>query len=127
DSNLRRTHKTRVSVSQSTLKQLQKVADKTDYPIATLEEVLDNFFGKIILNIEIKQRGCARYVVKLLKKKYIKKDSDWNLVVFSSFYATELKVIRKMSKIANLWMLHNRNPFIFIAYARRLGLNGVGF
>lgn len=127
DGNLRRTHKTRVSVGQSTLKQLQKVAAKTDYPIATLEEVLDNFFGKIILNIEIKQRGCAKHVIKLLKKKYIKKDSDWNLVVFSSFFTNELKVIRKLSGQANLWLLHNRNPFIFIAYARRLGLNGVGF
>ncbi|HET8884304.1 MAG TPA: glycerophosphodiester phosphodiesterase, partial [Candidatus Saccharimonadales bacterium] len=93
----------------------------------SLEAVLDEFFGEIILNIEIKQRGMATDIIKLLERKYIKRQSDWDVVVFSSFLTNELSAIRKRSKKANLWLLHNRNPFIFIAFARRLQLSGIGF
>lgn len=127
DNNLLRTHRKRAFVSRSTFKELEELTADTESPIITLESVLDEFFGEIALNIEIKQRGMAKDVISLLKKKYIKQRDDWNCFVFSSFLAKELAAIRKLSKEANLWMLHNRNPFLFIAYARRLHLNGVGF
>lgn len=127
DSSLRRTHKKRVFIHSSTLAELREATASTDSPIVTLEEVLDAFFGKVLLNIEVKQRGTAKEIITLLSSKYVKKDSDWNLFVFSSFLAIELRALRKLAPLANLWLLHNRNPFIFIAYARLIKLDGVGF
>lgn len=127
DNNLMRTHHKRHFVHQCTLAELREVTKDTASPIITLEEVLDEFFGNIVLNIELKQRGSAKDIVALLKKKYIKHVGDWDMFVFSSFYGTELGKIRRLSSRANLWLLHNRNPFIFIAFARRIQLDGVGF
>lgn len=127
DKNLLRTHRKRAFVSRVSFKELQELTKDSPNPIISLESVLDEFFGEILLNIELKQRGTARHIIDLLNRKYIKRQSDWDLCVFSSFIANELATIRKLSKHANLWLLHYRNPFIFIAFARRLQLDGVGF
>ncbi|MEO7904701.1 MAG: glycerophosphodiester phosphodiesterase [Candidatus Saccharimonadales bacterium] len=127
DNNLIRTHRKRAFVNRQTFKSLQELTASSPNPIISLEAVLDEFFGEILLNIEIKQRRTAGPILELLLSKYIKKRSDWDLFVFSSFLTNELSFIRKHSERANLWLLHNRNPFIFIAFARRLNLDGVGF
>ena len=127
DNNLMRTHKKRSFIHSTSLAELRQVTADTDSPIITLEEVLDEYFGKVLLNIEIKQRGTAKEIIALLTRKYVKRKSDWDLLAFSSFLAGELRALRKLAPESNLWLLHNRNPFIFIAYARLLRLNGVGF
>ncbi|HEV7952005.1 MAG TPA: glycerophosphodiester phosphodiesterase family protein [Candidatus Saccharimonadales bacterium] len=127
DNNLFRTHRKRAFVHNLTFDELKKLTADCPNPIISLEEVLDEFYGEILLNIEIKQRGMAQPVVALLEEKYIKHQTDWDLFVFSSFIAGELSSIRKLTKKAHLWLLHKRNPFIFIAYARRIQLDGVGF
>lgn len=127
DNNLLRTHHKRIFINRITLARLQELTADSPNPVATLEEVFDEFFGEVILNIEIKQRGMAPHILALLKRKYVKRKSDWDLFAFSAFSAKELLTFRRLSKEANLWLLHNRNPFIFIAYARSLRLTGVGF
>lgn len=127
DNNLMRTHRRRRFVHQCTIEELRQITKGTPNPIVTLSEVLDAFFGSITLNIEIKQRGSAKEILDLITQKYIKRVGDWDTFVFSSFHGGELAIIRKQAKRANLWLLHNRNPFIFIAYARRIQLDGVGF
>jgi glycerophosphoryl diester phosphodiesterase len=89
--------------------------------------VLDEFFGVILLNIEIKGRGTGKVVAQFVKQHYIKKPSDWDNFLFSSFRGAELSSIRSISSKANLALLHSENPFIFIAYHRRLRLAAVGF
>ena len=125
DARLLRTHHHSVSVNSLTLEQLRELT--TSDPVPTLAEVLDIFYGKILLNIEIKSRGCAEPLVALLKSKYIKKAADWDNVLVSSFHSNELLRIRKLSSRANLALLHDNNPFIFIAYQRKLKLTAVGF
>ncbi|MFI5212461.1 MAG: glycerophosphodiester phosphodiesterase [Candidatus Saccharimonadales bacterium] len=127
DNNLLRTHHKRAFINRITFEQVQQLTADSPNPIISLETVLDEFFGEILLNIEVKQRKMAPFVIELLERKYIKHTSDWDLFVFSSFLANELLAIRKLSKLANLWLLHKRNPFIFIAFARRIHLDGVGF
>jgi glycerophosphoryl diester phosphodiesterase len=127
DSNLLRTHRKRAFINRITFEQLQALTADSPNPVISLEAVLDEFYGEILLNIEINQRGMSQYLIELLERKYIKRKSDWDLFVFSSFLANELASIRKLSQNANLWLLHKRNPFIFIAFARRLNLDGVGF
>lgn len=127
DNNLMRTHKKRLFVHSSTLDELRQATADTPSPIITLEEVFDEFYGRVLMNIELKQRGTAGDIIAMIKRKYTKRDKDWDNFVFSSFFGTELRTIRHLAPLAHLWLLHNRNPFIFIAYARLIQLDGVGF
>ena len=125
DWRLKRTHQNNANVSQLTFEELKKHTKKQ--PIPSLREVLDEFFGVVLLNIEFKSRGVGKVAAQLIADKYIKKDNDWDNVIFSSFKGSELSAARKVSPHASLALLHNRNPFIFIAYHRQLKLTAVGF
>lgn len=120
-----RTHRDTSIISRHTLEEL--LARTEPHPIVPLQDVLDEFFGKILLNIELKGRGTAAVTVELIKKHYVKKPSDWDCILFSSFRGKELTTIRKSSARANLALLHTENPFIFVAYHRLLRLTAVGF
>ncbi len=120
-----RTHHDLSIISRHTLKELRERFKDT--PVTTLEEVFDEFFGVILLNIEVKGRGSGKAAAELLKKQYVKRSADWDNVLFSSFHGSELRAIRKVSKYANLGLLHFDNPFLFIAYQRSLRLTAVGF
>lgn len=126
DSTLLRTHRKSRLIRFSTHESIRKATEK-GHQIATLEEVLDEFFGKVFLNLELKNRGTAKVVMKLMKQKYIKHESDWHNILFSSFKVGELSYVRSVCPQAELSMLHHRNPFIFIAYHRRLRFSAVSF
>jgi len=125
DSRLTRTHHHREAVAGITYDQFQTLTK--DSPVPLLQTMLDKYFGRILLNIEVKSRGCGEAVLKLLEARYIKKTSDWDNVIISSFKGTELSQIRRLAPKANLALLHNENPFLFIAYQRKLNLTAVGF
>jgi glycerophosphoryl diester phosphodiesterase len=121
-----RTHRDTSIISHHTLAELQERTKKQ--PIVPLTQVLDSFFGVVLLNIELKGRGTGKVVSNLIKKDYVKKaEKKWDNILFSSFRGSELSAIRSVSKNANLALLHSENPFIFIAYHRRLQLTAVGF
>src|SRR5919199_3605669 len=119
-----RTHHDFSIISRLTLDELR---GRLEEPLTTLQEVLDEFFGVVLLNIEVKGRGSGQIATIFIKNGYIKRPSDWDCVLFSSFYGSELKSIRKISKRARLSLLHFDNPFLFIAYERSLRLTAVGF
>ncbi len=125
DSRLVRTHHHRDTVSSLTAAQLKELT--SDRPVPLLTQVLDEYFGKIMLNVELKSRGSGEQIIKLLKKRYITKAADWDYLMISSFKGTELLKIRRMAPKANLALLHDQNPFIFVAYARLVKLTAVGF
>ncbi|HPQ82316.1 MAG TPA: FAD-dependent oxidoreductase [Candidatus Saccharimonas sp.] len=52
---------------------------------------------------------------------------DWDNVIISSFKGIELINMRRRSQKVNLAMLHNENPFIFVAYHRFIQFTAVGF
>lgn len=124
DSRLLRTHHLNKSINSLTLAELQAYTSKQ--PIPTLAEVLDEYFGVVVLNIEIKSRGCAEVVYQTLAT-YINRPDDWDNVLVSSFLARELIRLRKLSPLINLALLHRNNPFLFVAYQRWLQLSAVGF
>lgn len=121
---LRSHHKLSI-ISRHTLKELHEMFQ--DQPIITLKEVLDTYFGRILLNIEIKGRGTAKTVVDFIKKNYIRSKKDWDSFLLSSFWGGELANARKISKEVNLALLQSENPYLFIAYYRKVGLSAVGF
>jgi glycerophosphoryl diester phosphodiesterase len=118
-------HKTSL-ISRSTLSELRKRTAGTEKPIVTLDEALKECFGKVMLNIELKHRGCGAAALSVLKK-YIKKASDWDALLFSSFSINELRRTRRLAPKAHLALLHNNNPFTFVAFHRHLKLAAVGF
>ncbi|HEU5121600.1 MAG TPA: glycerophosphodiester phosphodiesterase [Candidatus Saccharimonadales bacterium] len=120
-----RTHRDLSFISRLTLAELKEKFKHQ--PIITLDKVLKKFFGKVILNIEIKGRRCGMVVVEYVRDHYIRSPKDWDMVLFSSFHVTELASIRNVSKDANLSLLHSINPFSFIAHHRKLHLTAVGF
>jgi glycerophosphoryl diester phosphodiesterase len=126
DSTLFRTHKKSTIVRWSTMESIKRATEKGHH-IATLEEVMDRYFGKILLNLEIKNIGIAKHIVRFIESRYIQKDTDWDAVLFSSFKPTELITVRKMNQRAQLALLHDKNPFLFMVFHRRLDLSAVGF
>lgn len=125
DARLMRTHHIRESIAHLSLADLQSLTRQQ--PIPTLQEVLDVYFGKILLNIELKSHGSGQVVMALLEHRYIKKSKDWDNVIISSFKGIELINMRRRSQKVNLAMLHNENPFIFVAYHRFIQFTAVGF
>jgi glycerophosphoryl diester phosphodiesterase len=98
-----------------------------EHPVVPLSQVLEEFFGIILLNIELRGNGTGKVVTEMLGKRYIKTKSGWDNVILSSFRGRELSAARKISPSVNLALLHSKNPFSFIAYHRRLKLAAVGF
>lgn len=125
DSTLLRTHRKRKWIRLSSHESIRRATEK-GHKIATLEEVLDEFFGKVFLNLELKGRGTAA-VVHALVQTYVRHEEDWQNILFSSFKATELMTLRKLCPTAHLGLLHYRNPFLYIAYHRKLKFSAVGF
>ncbi len=125
DSTLRRTHGKHSFVRLSSHDKIQRVSEK-GHKIATLEEVLDEFFGKTILNLEIKHHGTAKVVLPIVER-YIKQPSDWDNILFSSFKVKELYNLRRKHPQVNLALLHYRNPLLFMWHHRKLNLTAVGF
>ena len=95
-------------------------------PVTTLAEVLEEFFGLILLNLEYKPSTGAD-VIHDMVKKFVRDDEDWNTIIFSSFHVRVLFQLRNLNEKLNLALLHSINPFAFIAYERRLRLSAVGW
>lgn len=127
DRSLLRTHHKLSIVSKSYYKDLLDLTKDGEKRITSLEEVLDEFFGKVTLNIEIKRFRAAKVVMELLLNGYVKKTRDWDNLIISSFKPTALMVVRNYSKRVRLALLSYQNPFLFIAVAKFLKLYAVGF
>lgn len=109
-------------ISRTPLGVLEKLGHVT-----TLEMVLDEFFGRILLNLEYKPIRDVRVVFKIIYENYIRNKGDWNNILVSSFHVHPLLHLRRLSPYINLAMLHSVNPFAFVTYQRRLQLAAVGW
>lgn len=125
DAVLTRTHKLQTSISSLTYDAL-KTATKQHCP-PKLETVLDNYFGKVLLNIELRARGSGKVVTELVRARAGTVQSKWDSVLLSSFKVSELFAARRATKEANIGLLQGNNPFAYIAYHRFLHFTAVGF
>lgn len=94
--------------------------------VATLQEVLDTFWGSVLLNLQLKPSVDVSTVYGIIKK-YIKDEDDWDNIIVSSFHIKQLLVLRRMSSRIHLALLHSINPFSFVTHERRLHLSAVGW
>jgi glycerophosphoryl diester phosphodiesterase len=113
-------------IARHTLDELQKRTSGSDYPIVTLEQALKETFGKVILIIEVKEIMAASRTLDVISK-FIKKPSDWDQFIISSFKPLVLLRIRKRAPKAKLGMVHSINPLSYILWERQLRLTAVGF
>ncbi len=109
------------SIRQHTLSELQK-----EGVITELEVVLKEFFGKILLNIELKHEDSTLAVYSMVRR-FIASQEDWDNVLFSSFRIRALRILRVRSRKINIALLQHANPFYFILVHRELNLTAVGF
>jgi glycerophosphoryl diester phosphodiesterase len=113
-------------IARNTLNELQNRTSGSDHPIVTLEQALKECFGKILINIEVKEVQAASRTLDVLSK-FIKKTSDWDQILISSSKPLVLLRIRKRARHAKLAMVHTINPLSFILWERQLRLTAVGF
>lgn len=125
DDNLRRTHGLDMSINKSTLKELQRRTAGSVAPITTLEDVFRDSLGRVMLNIELKEKGTALAVLDILHRDEFKAHID--KVFLSSFSSRELVRARNLNSKIKLAMLMRLNPFAFLAWERKLHLSAVGF
>ena len=125
DPTLHRTHGIDKTVSQLHDSELNQLTEKQ--PIATLDVALDRYFGKIMLLIELRSRGAAEAVAEALARRCKDDATAWDNVLLASYKSSDLFTIRKRNRHASLALLHDNNPFAYIAYHRALSLTAVGF
>ena len=109
-----------------TLAELEEQTIASDYPITTLDKALQECFGAIYLNIEIKEVRAVEPTLEVIRK-HAQKPADWDSILFSSFKPLALRAIRQRAPHAALAMLHYRNPLGFLGWNRLLNLSAVGF
>lgn len=122
---LRHTHKLDITISSITYEELKKITGRQCPP--RLDTVLKKYFGKILLDIELKSRGSGRVVIEQLARLAGTDQSRWDAVLISSFKISELITCRRLTPYANLAYHQEINPFAFITYHRFLKFTAVGF
>lgn len=111
-----------VYINRTTLRDLQQKGTVT-----TLADVLDTFWGKTLLNLQLKPMNDITIVYDLIAKHYVKNPDDWDNIVISSFWVRHLSKLRRLDADINLALLHSVNPFAFVTYHRRLQLSAIGW
>lgn len=124
DFHLYRTHRTPRIIRRMTLRELQRQTAGSEHPVVTLTQALKTCDGRIMINIEIKDRGAGKKVIELIKHSFPHLMKE---IMISSFSTRELRSIRRISKRASLGLLLNLNPYAFLVYERQLHLSAVGF
>ena len=109
-----------------TLAELRERMTDSDGSLTTLEEAMQECFGKIFLNIEIKEVSAVIPTLQVIER-YAKRKRDWDSILISSFKPLALLAIQRRAPYAALGMLHYRNPLAFIGWYRILNLSAVGF
>lgn len=110
-----------------TYRQLCERTENSPHPITSLEDALKECFGKIYINIEVKEVTAVLPTLAVISK-FARKKSDWNSLLISSFKPLALVAVRQAVPHAALGMLvHLRNPLRFVGWHTVLKLSAVGF
>jgi glycerophosphoryl diester phosphodiesterase len=109
-----------------TLAELQRRTAGSEYPLTTLDMAMKECYGRIYLNVEIKEATAVGPTIDVISK-YAKTERDWDSILISSFKPLALRAVRKRVTHVALGMLHHRNPLGFVGWHKILNLSAVGF
>lgn len=126
DLHMIKTHRKLDYYRRHDLAELKRRTKDSKYPATTLEEALKVSYGRLVVNIEIKEATAIKPTLACVQK-YIKATEDWDNILFSSFSPLILRKLRKAAPKANLSLVHHRNPLVFMVWHRSLDLTAVGF
>lgn len=120
DADLSRVSDSNAKVDQLKLKELKKIKLKDEHStVPTLRQAL-RMAGDTPVIIEVKQNGCARELLKVIKE-FPRKD-----ITVTSFRHEELAMIRSLDKNIRLFANERTKPFDIIQLSKKLKLNGIG-
>lgn len=108
-----------------TLKEVKNIAMKDGSGIPTLQEAIEHLQHRVKLNIELKSRGGAPYLLRIIRKM-LKNGYTYDDFFVSSFRVSELLKLRRADKQLPLAVLRHNSPLSFVPIARLLHLQGVG-
>lgn len=125
DPTLTRTHGIKKTVSKISFYELKQLT--ADQPVPSLGEVLELYWKKTYFNIEVKSKNTGKAVVSLIASDFIKDEEDWKYFFISSFKIRELREARRLSDKVQIALIHQRVPFTYFWYHRKLRFSAVGF
>ncbi len=107
------------------LKELRRHTAGSRQPIVTLDEALKAILGTIYIQIEIAERAAVLPLLAQIQP-FLRRTSDWEMVLFSSESPRVLSELRKNAPHANLALIHRHNPLSFLAWHPSLQLSAIG-
>ncbi len=126
DNSVGRTTNGKGWVKNLTFKQLRKLDAGKEEKIPTLKEVFDLVNKRIMIHIELKGKGTAKPVIKLIEQ-YTKKGWWYNHFIISSFNFKELKNFYKLNKKVRLAVLFEKNPEKYFKKAALINAYSINF
>ena len=108
-------------INRSTLAEIKSAG-----AVTTLESVLSSFFRKVKLNIELKRMADVSKFYDVLRK-YVVTDPDYEWLLVSSFYHSNLIRLRAADHDIKLALLIRFNPFGFSRLHEKIGLSATGW
>ena len=126
DSSVKRTTNGKGWVKNLTFKELRKLDAGLTEKIPTLKEVFDLVNKKIIIHIELKGKGTAKPVARLIEQ-YTQKGWWYNHFVISSFNFKELESFYKINKKVRIDVLFEKNPDDFFKKAPLVNAYSINF
>lgn len=107
-------------IEETNLDSINKITVLGQEPIPTLEEVLDQIAGKVVLNIELKGSQTAVPTAELLTPYFLSGKLLPKDVFISSFDWEELALFYKVNKEVPIAILTEDDPVDAIEVARKL-------
>lgn len=98
-------------ISKYKLQELKKIKVKNSFNIPTLEEVLDIFDKKCLLNIELKGKNTASKTCEIIQKNIQSNTWNYSNFIVSSFQHHELEDVFKMDVNIPIGVLTKANVF----------------
>jgi len=97
-----------ISITHNTLEKIKQVKLAKSQYIPTLGEALNIINRKAKVNIEIKDKGCAKYINKIILEYIKRKRWGYNDFIVSSFIKEELQTIKRLNSKIKIGLLYKR-------------------
>lgn len=122
DNTLKRVTNGRGHVRDKTLAELKQLVVEGGAKIATLEETIDFVDRKMKLDIELKEKGCAKSTYKIIKNAIEKYGWVYDDFFISSFIRSELETMKSFDSKIQLSVLFNWiSQFGAFRFAKKIG------
>ncbi len=107
-------------IASMSLSEIKKIFLPQKQKIPTLQEAIEVISKKAILNVELKGKGIAVQVAKIIGE-YIIKGWEYEHFIVSSFYYRELRQVKKEGQKIVTGLVFRGIPFGHVWLAKKIG------